>query len=62
MALWHGTETSDQTLARADRALYQAKQAGRNQVVAAEPPGAGHRHAHDPARMARLAAADRPST
>jgi diguanylate cyclase (GGDEF)-like protein len=62
VALWHGTETSDQLVARADTALYQAKQAGRNQVVAADPPGAGRRHAHDPAGMARLAAADRPST
>ena len=62
VALWHGTETSDQLVARADKALYQAKQAGRNQVVAADPPGAGRRHAHDPAGMARLAAADRPST
>jgi Diguanylate cyclase, GGDEF domain len=38
VALWHGTETSDQLVARADKALYQAKQAGRNQVLAAEPP------------------------
>jgi diguanylate cyclase (GGDEF)-like protein len=62
VALWHGTETSDQLVARADKALYRGKQAGRNQVVAAEPPGAGRRHAHDPAGMARLAAADRPSS
>jgi diguanylate cyclase len=62
VALWHGTETSDQLVVRADQALYRGKQAGRNQVVAAEPPGAGRRHAHDPAGMARLAAADRPSS
>jgi diguanylate cyclase len=61
VALWHGTETSDQLVARADKALYQAKQAGRNQVLAADSPRAGRRHTHDPAGMARLAAADRPS-
>jgi diguanylate cyclase (GGDEF)-like protein len=62
VALWHGDETSDQLVARADKALYQAKQAGRNQVLPADPKGAGRRHAHDPAGMARLAAADRPFT
>jgi diguanylate cyclase (GGDEF)-like protein len=37
VTLWHGAETSDQLVARADKALYQAKQAGRNQVLAADP-------------------------
>jgi diguanylate cyclase (GGDEF)-like protein len=37
VALWHGTETSDQLVARADKALYQAKQAGRNQVLPSRP-------------------------
>jgi diguanylate cyclase (GGDEF)-like protein len=62
VALWHGDETSDQLIARADTALYQAKQAGRNQVLAADPAPVGSRHDQDPARTARLAAADRPGT
>jgi diguanylate cyclase (GGDEF)-like protein len=32
VACWDGSETSDQFMARADQALYQAKHAGRNQV------------------------------
>jgi diguanylate cyclase (GGDEF)-like protein len=35
VALWNGTETSDDLTARADTALYQAKNAGRNQIVEA---------------------------
>jgi diguanylate cyclase (GGDEF)-like protein len=62
VALWHGDETSDQTVARADRALYQAKQAGRNQVLPAGTPAAPSRLDQDPARLARLAAADRPTS
>jgi diguanylate cyclase (GGDEF)-like protein len=62
VALWHGDETSDQIVARADQALYQAKQAGRNQVLPAGAPRAPSRLDHDSARMARLAAADRPMT
>jgi diguanylate cyclase (GGDEF)-like protein len=62
VALWHGDEASDQIVARADRALYQAKHAGRNQVLPAGAPPASGRLDHDPARMARLAAADRPRT
>jgi diguanylate cyclase (GGDEF)-like protein len=62
VALWHGDETSDQTVARADQALYRAKQAGRDQVLPAEPPAAPRRLDQDPARMAHLAAADRPTT
>ena len=65
----YGHQAGDQLLRSSDllaryggEALYRGKQAGRNQVVAAEPPGAGRRHAHDPAGMARLAAADRPSS
>jgi diguanylate cyclase (GGDEF)-like protein len=61
VALWHGDETSDQTVARADQALYQAKEAGRNQVLPAGAPAAPNRLDQDPARMARLAAADRPT-
>jgi diguanylate cyclase (GGDEF)-like protein len=61
VALWHGDETSDQTVARADRALYQAKQAGRNQVLPAGAPVAPDRLDQSPARMARLATADRPT-
>jgi diguanylate cyclase (GGDEF)-like protein len=37
VALWRGDETSDQLVARADKALYQAKQAGRNRVLPAGP-------------------------
>jgi diguanylate cyclase (GGDEF)-like protein len=33
VACWDGRETSDHLLGRADHALYQAKQAGRNQVL-----------------------------
>jgi hypothetical protein len=62
VALWHGTETSDQLVASADKALYQAKRAGRDQVLAADPPPVGRRHDLDPATMAGLAAADRPTT
>ena len=62
VALWHGDETSDQLVARADKALYQAKQAGRDQVLPAETPAAPRRLDQDPARMAHLAAADQPTT
>jgi diguanylate cyclase (GGDEF)-like protein len=61
VALWHGDETSDQTVARADKALYQAKQAGRNQVLPADPPKDRGRFDYDPARSARRATADRPT-
>jgi diguanylate cyclase (GGDEF)-like protein len=60
VALWNGDETSDQVLARADRALYQAKQAGRNRVLAAEPARGAGRASRDPASLARLAEANRP--
>jgi diguanylate cyclase (GGDEF)-like protein len=36
VATWDGSETSDELTARADRALYQAKDAGRNQIAEAE--------------------------
>ena len=61
VALWHGDETSDQIVARADQALYQAKQAGRNQVLPAGARVAPDRQDQGPARMARLAAVDRPT-
>jgi diguanylate cyclase (GGDEF)-like protein len=35
VATWDGTETSDELVARADAALYEAKQAGRNRIVLA---------------------------
>jgi diguanylate cyclase (GGDEF)-like protein len=60
VALWHGDETSDQLVARADKALYRAKQAGRNQVLPADASQGPSRLHQDPARMARLAAVDRP--
>ena len=61
VALWNGDETSDQIVARADHALYQAKQAGRNQVLPADGrSGRGHA-AQDPARRLRVAA-DRSAT
>jgi predicted signal transduction protein with EAL and GGDEF domain len=62
VALWRGDETADQLVARADKALYQAKQAGRNQVLPADSSQGPSRLDPDPARMARLAAADRPTT
>jgi diguanylate cyclase (GGDEF)-like protein len=38
VATWDGNETSEELIARADRALYQAKDAGRDRIqVAAEP-------------------------
>jgi diguanylate cyclase (GGDEF)-like protein len=36
VAVWDGTETSDELTARADTALYRAKDAGRNQIAEAE--------------------------
>jgi predicted signal transduction protein with EAL and GGDEF domain len=56
VTVWDGDETSDQIVARADHALYQAKQAGRNRVL---PAGTGPGHGHE--RRLRVAA-DRPST
>ncbi|MCO8270113.1 diguanylate cyclase [Actinoplanes sp. TRM 88003] len=35
IAVWDGAETSDQLIERADAALYQAKNAGRDQIIAA---------------------------
>jgi diguanylate cyclase len=43
VAVWNGDETSDDFVARADRALYRAKTAGRNRVVLAEPEAAAAR-------------------
>jgi diguanylate cyclase (GGDEF)-like protein len=60
VALWHGDETSDQVVARADQTLYQAKQAGRNKVLAALAASSPNRVHQDPARMARLAEVRRP--
>jgi predicted signal transduction protein with EAL and GGDEF domain len=60
VALWAGDETSDQIVARADHALYQAKQAGRNRVLPADTR-TGRGHPHDHARRLRVAA-DRPAT
>jgi diguanylate cyclase (GGDEF)-like protein len=61
VALWNGQEPSDQVVARADQALYQAKQTGRNKVLPAQP-AQGPRAHQDPAHLARLAAADRPGS
>lgn len=36
LAEFQAGETTDDTLARADKALYQAKEAGRNRVIGAE--------------------------
>jgi diguanylate cyclase (GGDEF)-like protein len=42
-AVWNGADTSDELVARADQALYQAKAAGRRQtVVASDAPLALH--------------------
>jgi len=41
LAVWDGTETSDELIERADRALYRAKWDGRNRTVVAEGPLAG---------------------
>jgi predicted signal transduction protein with EAL and GGDEF domain len=51
VTVWDGDETSDQIVARADHALYQAKQAGRNRVL---PAGTGPGHGHE--RRLRVAA------
>jgi GGDEF domain-containing protein len=37
VAGWNGTDTSEEQTARADAALYLAKNAGRNQIAVAEP-------------------------
>ena len=38
LAGWNGHETSDELVARADHALYAAKQAGRNRLCLAGAP------------------------
>ena len=42
VATWDGNETSEELIARADRALYQAKDAGRDRILTAaqQPPAA----------------------
>ena len=37
VACWDGTETADALVARTDRALYEAKRAGRDRTVLASP-------------------------
>lgn len=44
IATWDGRETSDELVARADAALYAAKQAGRNRTVLALPARADPTH------------------
>jgi diguanylate cyclase (GGDEF)-like protein len=59
VALWDGDETSDQIVARADYALYQAKRDGRNKVL---PAGTQARRGRgDLPRKVRVTAADRPT-
>ena len=52
IAVWNGTETSDDLVARADQALYRAKAAGRDRAMLADP------HLAPVATVARLAAPD----
>jgi GGDEF domain-containing protein len=52
VACWDGRETSDQLLGRADHALYQVKQAGRNQVLPAGSAASPGRRQPDPAATA----------
>ena len=60
-ALWHGAETFDQLVARAAKALYQAEQAGRIQVLVAEPAPSVDRTSRIQLGWRALATADRPS-
>jgi diguanylate cyclase (GGDEF)-like protein len=43
VAAWDGNETSEELIARADRALYQAKDAGRDRILAAAQAGSALR-------------------
>jgi diguanylate cyclase (GGDEF)-like protein len=45
VATWDGVETSDEMVARADTALYAAKQAGRNRILLATTERAADIHA-----------------
>jgi GGDEF domain-containing protein len=41
LAAWDGAETDLALVARADKALYEAKEGGRNRWCASPPPSAG---------------------